>query len=124
MSTGTVGVLIVFNNRQYYNVTRSSNEQEAWAAESRKPFCTLDRHYTHITEKQTESEASRYNVSQFVNLNFSHLISLKFSELTPKLMVKLLWCFKKYYTGILFPFLSFPPTRVYILWIFLGETHA
>lgn len=47
-------------------------------------------HTEQNKEKQTGSEASRYNVSQFVNLNFSHLIRLKFSELTPKLMVKLL----------------------------------
>lgn len=29
ISTRTVGVFIVFNNRQYYNVRRSSNEQDA-----------------------------------------------------------------------------------------------
>lgn len=33
-------------------------------------------HYTRKTKKQTESETSLHNMSQFANLNFSHLISL------------------------------------------------
>lgn len=43
---------------------------------------------------------------QFANLNFSHLISLKFSELSPKLMVTMQRGFKKLY-WIFFSFYLF-----------------
>lgn len=52
-------------------------KQDAWAAESRTPFCTLDKHYTCKTKTETnnENKTSLYNMSQFANLKFSHLIS-------------------------------------------------
>lgn len=74
----------VFNNRQYYNVRWSSNEQDAWAAESRKPFCTLDISLdTQNTEKQTEREWN-ITLQQFANLNSGHLVQFEVLKAQPK----------------------------------------
>lgn len=54
-------------------------------------------------------------MSQFSNLNFSHLISLKFSELCPKLMVTMLRGFKKSHTGFFFFFNLFSNLSVHFM---------
>lgn len=108
-STCTVGVFIVFNNRQYYNIRQSSNEQDAWAAGSRKPFCTLDIHDTRRTNWMRVKH--HFTTCHSLQTSTSVTSLVRSSER----MVALLWRFKKLYWNHFFsPFLSFPPTCVYI----------
>lgn len=54
-------------------------------------------------------------MSQFANLNFSHLISLKFSELCPKLMVTMQRGFKKVILDFFFVFYLFSNLSVHFV---------
>lgn len=80
ISTHTVSVFIVFDDRQYYNVSKYSSDEQ-----TKHELQRAEKHFLHFGYTlYTQNKEKNHFMSQFANLNFNHLISFKVLRAQPK----------------------------------------